>query len=378
MDKVICRLSVITLCLFCFINIFMEELFLDLKDLNIQSAEEDTLLDNVTTDNVDTEKVKDTEAEQATDTDGAEIEEEERTTGNGAPLPDKSSSHQNSTLSVLVNYLKDEGALYLDKDTEDIETLEQLKELIQESNKNARFANLNESQKRYQEALAEGIPKNEFEGLEKEIQALENIKDSDIESNEQLRMELAALDLISKGIPQEKALKLAKVSLEDPSNIEDTKAIRNSLVDSRKTKFKDLVTSTRETKELGINDLKKAIFDKESFLGTPLNDNTKKSLFDLMTVQVGADDNNTPLNEFQKWQKEKPLEASLFINYMYLMTNKGKDMGLIKKNSVSQSSKELEKRLKTLSFDANGALQIPDEMVGDNGITKSNSLTINI
>ena len=355
-----------------------EELFLNLEDINISSENAEFITNQEenkppvnTTEEIPAAEIKET----------AEEEEEIKsdTTSEAAPSDNQDDSSQSSTLYALAKYLKEEGALYLDEDIDKIETLEELKLLIEKSNTQAKYVGLNESQKRYQDALESGIPKKEYEDIEKEIQTFENIKEEDLKENEQLRFEINALDLIDKGIEREKAIKLAKLSLSDESNIEDTKKVLDSLIEKKKETFKTMLKETNTKTELALEDIKKAVYSKDKLLDMEMTENTKAKLFDLMTTKVGTDDNGVPLNKFQKWQIDNPIESNIFINYLYMMTNEGKDLGLIQKTSTSKASKELEKKLQSMSFDKSGALIIPDSMMTDNKTLKTdNKFTINI
>lgn len=366
-----------------------DELMFNLEDMNIteESAnfiqQDEAIQEPEQLKEVDQEVKPDNAEPPATPEADTEKTLEEKEHGRQTPSSDTDDS-SHSTLYTLAKHLKEEGVLYLDEDIDKVESLADLKALIAKSNEKARYVNLTESQKRYQEALATGIPEKEYEKIEKEIQQLTNIKEEDITSNEQLRFEINALDLMEKGLDKEKAIKLAKLSLADTSNVDDAKEALQNLINSKKDKFKGMMETSSKKTELAIDEIKKSVYGKEKLLDMPLNDITKNKLFDLMTTKVGTDDSSgMPLNEFQKWQKDNPIEANIFTNYMYMMTNKGKDLGLIKKSSTSDASKELEKRLKSMSFDSNGALIIPDDMISgkqksQGGFSNSNDLTINI
>jgi len=316
-----------------------------------------------------------------------EIEDEkketdtEETKGKLPPVSDaKDSSH--STLYTLAKHLKEEGVLYLDEDIEKVESLADLKALVIKSNEQAKFAGLNDSQKRYHEALESGIPRQEFENVEKEIQAYKGITEDAIEKDANLRFEINALDLISKGLDKEKAIKLAKLAVQDEGNVDETKEALKNLIELKTNKFKTLVEESNKQTELTLTEIKDAVYNKKTLLENPLNDITKNKLFDLMTTKVETGEDGKSLNKLQKWQKDNPIEANLVLNYMFLMTNEGKDLGLIKKGSTSIAAKELEKKLKSMSFDETGALIIPDQMVNKakstTAFSGTDDLTINI
>lgn len=365
-----------------------EDLVFNLEDMDIKEeslnfiTEEKEQEQNIKTEQEQEIETEDVSKEEGSEEDKQKTTEEVKEEDKTPPSTQDDSSH--SPLYALAKYLKEEGVLYLEKDIEEIKSLEELKNLIAESNSKAKYANLTESQKRYHDALESGIPVNEFEELEKEIKAFEQITEKSIEENENLRFEIIALDLINKGLQKDQAIKLAKLSLSDETNIEDTKTSLKNLVESKKTKFKDIVNEKSKKTSIALEDIKKSIFAKDKLLEMPLNDVSKGKLFDFMTTKVDSDENGLPLNKFQKWQKENPIEASIFTNYLFMVTNEGKDLGLIKKTTTSSAAKELEKKLKSLSFDKDGSLIIPDEMFRggsnnkDSRFTNEDKITINI
>jgi hypothetical protein len=330
------------------------------------------------------------EQQQSDAADAASAEEREEQDASGEQAsqedtPSSDDSSQNSTLNALAQYLREEGVLFVEEELKDINSLEDLKELIKNSNEKAGYANLNETQRRYQEALKSGIPKSEFEKIENEIQTYANIKEEDVVNNPQLRYEILAIDMINQGVEKEKAMRLAKLSLNDENNVTDAKKALQDILESKKTKFQTLAEEAKKGKELSVNDVKKSVFEKEKLFDTKLNDITKNKLFDMITTEVDRDEEGRGLNELQKWQKDNPVESSIMLNYLFMMTNKGKDLSLIRKSGESKASKDLEQRLRsTLQFDENGSLIIPDSMVGKGGSgnnqkqNNNNKLSINI
>lgn len=351
-----------------------EEIFFNIDDLELskttgllseEEKEEEKTIENTEEEEEGKEKIEENKSD---------LEKSEET-----PSSEDNSSHSSSTLHALAKYLKEEGVLYLDEELKNVESLEDLKNLIAESNSKARYANLTDAQKRYQEALEAGVPQNEFEKIEKEIQTFESIKDEQVEADENLRYEIIALDLMQKGISQEQALKLAKLSLTDQTNVDDAKAALKNLVDSKKESYKTLLSEKNTQRELDLKEIKKSIDSKEKILDMSLNDITKNKLFDLMTTKVASDDNGLPMNKLQAWQKENPLESQILLNYLFMITNEGKDLSQIKKSSTSQVTKELEQKLKTLNFDKDGNLLIPDNFTDKTKKSNdSGTLTINI
>jgi hypothetical protein len=290
--------------------------------------------------------------------------------------PSGDDSSQNSAFNALAQYLKEGGVLFVEDDIKDIKNVDDLKNLIEKSNEKARYANLNESQKRYHDALEKGVPVKEYEKIEKEIQTFTSIQDEAIETNPNLRYEILAIDMINQGMDAEKAKRFAQLAVKDEDSVEGAKKALNDIIEFKKNSFKELTENTQKETEITINQYKDKIFKEQKILDHELNQQAKNKLFDLITTKVDADEDGRPLNELQKWQRENPMESSIMMNYLYMMTNKGKDLSLIKNAGASVASQDLEKRLKqNLNFDEAGNLIIPDSMLS--GSPSQNQQTSN-
>lgn len=378
----------------------MEDLMFNFEDMNISEESLDFI--NEANGTPKEEVKEETKETQTTVTPGVEIDEtsgevketiteseeeakaDESTSQEETPSSDEHSSHD-STLYALAQYLKEEGVLFVEDELKEVKGLDDLKALIEKSNEQARYAKLNESQRRYQEALENGIPTSDFEKLEKEIQTFTGITEEAVEEDQNLRYEILAIDFMNQGIDQEKALKLAKFAMADETNVQDAKEALKNIVESKKASFKELVEKSKTEKEASIKEIQENLFAREKLLDNKLNDITKNKLFDMITTQVDHDDKGRPINKLQKWQLENPVESSILMNYMFMMTNEGKDLSLIQKSATSTAAKELERKLKNLSFDKDGALLLPDHMMrkqpsNDQNKDKPNrnNLTINI
>lgn len=370
-----------------------EDLTFDFGDLNIegmpdsQLKEEEQKITGATPDGVikDTAEALQDDAfvdikETITETEEEEEEEEIKTTSQEAPSSEADSSQQ-STLYALAQYLRDEGVLLLDEELENIETIDELKSVIEQSHKQARYANLSETQQRYLDALENGVPVKEYEQIEKDLNVFTSLDQSTIAQDQQLQYELIAIDFMNQGIAEDRAKKLAQLSVtqEGDASVQEAKTALDNIINFKKDQYKQLIDDQKEQTTLELDSIKKAIDDKKEILTMPVNDITKGKLFDFMTTKVASDDNGLPLNKLQKFQRDNPIEANILMNYLFMVTNEGKDLGLIKTNTTSSSSKELEKRLRQLNFDKSGSLIIPDEMISNKGGNKkTKNLNINI
>lgn len=310
----------------------------------------------------------------------AEAVEIDDKTSKEAPSAEADSSQ--STLYALAKYLKDEGVLFSEGELGKVDSIEDLKALVIDSHKTARFNNMNDAQKRYHEALENGVPVKEYETVEKDIQTFTSIKEETIQEDTQLQYELIAIDFMNQGIEKDKAMRLAQLSVnaEGSDSVTEAKQALESIITHKSNIYKELVDAKKEATTLDLKTIKTAIDGKKDILTMEVNENTKTRLFDLMTTKVGNDENGLPLNELQKYQRDNPVESNILMNYLFMMTNKGKDLGLIKTNTTSKATKELENKLKQLNFDTNGSLIIPDELISNNKSNSNNkeNITINI
>lgn len=301
-----------------------------------------------------------------------------------------SDSGQNEVLFNLVKYLKENDAILLDEEEtgEDLSKLklnsvEDLKELINKSNNKFKYKDLTESQKRYQEALTHGVPIKEYEEIEKQLYNIEQLKEEDLD-DDQTQFQILALDFIDKNHTKEEAIELAEALVKNKEKSavkEKVKAAKKRIYDSRYNKYQELVNNTKTTHEVSIKQIDEALKSKKDLLSMDIDDNTKKKLFELITTKVANDDSGMPLNQFRKWQKENPLESEIILNYLFLISNQGKDLSKLKLQSDSKAAQELTRKLQQLSFAEDGSINIPENYLlnnSNNKISKKPDPLINI
>ena len=367
-----------------------DELMFSFEDMNVGEDALNVLNNEAVDDKISTDKeevinntedisVDISETKETVDaTDVVKTTDEE--TSKEAPSADADSSQ--STLYALAKYLKDEGVLFSEGELGTVDSIEDLKTLLADSHSKARFNNMSDTQKRYFEALENGVPIKDYEEVEKEIQTFSTIKEETINTDAQLQYELIAIDFMNQGIDQDKAKRLAKLSVEadGSDSAAEAKQALESILEHKNSKYTELVNAKKEATTLDLKTIKDSIDGKKEILTMQITDNTKTKLFDLMTTKVGNDDNGLPLNKLQKYQRDNPVESNILMNYLFMMTNEGKDLGLIKTNSTSKATKELENKLKQLNFDTNGSLIIPDELISNKRSNSNNkeNITINI
>jgi hypothetical protein len=260
------------------------------------------------------------------------------------------SKDSSSTISVLANYLKEEGVLSSELEGFDkIESLEDLKQLVAKQIESERFSDLSESQKRYLNAIESGAPVNEYEAMEKDIRALENISIDDLESDQQLRFDIITNDLINSGLSEEKAVAMANRSFELGKDQDDAKESIQSLYKKSVENFNAKMTEKKEVTRVSLEDTKKLVESKDFVMGDmKLSKENKAEIFKMMTTQVDTTPEGIPVNQFNKWRQENGVEAEIILNALFINTNGFKNLGDIKAQVGSKTAQELEKRLRSI------------------------------
>lgn len=331
-----------------------QEEFLTVPNEQVQNSEE--LINTEATEEFANKQFEKTEAEK--DTENKEDK----------PLSSESKD-SSSTISVLANYLKEEGVFSSELEGLDkIESVSDLKELIAKQVQAERYADLSENQQRYLQSIESGVPLNEYEAAEKEIQALEQITLEELAADGQLRFDIIANDLINSGLSEEKATALAQRSFDLGKDQEDAKDSIQSLYNKSVEVFNAKMESKKVEKQATLEEVRKSIDSKEFVMSDiKLSKENKDEIFKMMTTQVDTTPEGYPVNAFGKWKQENGVEAEIILNALFINTNGFKNLGDIKTQVSSKAAKELELRLRTveseeLSRDLQGGRKLSSGM----------------
>jgi hypothetical protein len=333
-----------------------EDLFLSIDSLAVKTegpagSEEDKGKQDEVIVNQDEKQLENEKTDEVIKVPGAEEEEKKE----GTPASENNDS--SSTISVLANYLKEEGVFSSDLEGLDkVNSIAELKDIIAKQVAVSRFSDLSPSQIRYLESIESGIPLNEYEQLQKEVSDLESITTADIEENQELRFNIIAQDLIQSGLSKEKAVGMANRSIESGKDIEDAKESIKSLHERTVQKFKETVNSKKEEKQATLAEVKTLIDSKTSVMGDiTLSKADKENIFKTMTTQVDTTPQGLPLNQFEKWRSENGIEAEFILSALYVSTDGFKNLGTIKTEVKSSAARQLEEKLRSVDKEELGA-----------------------
>lgn len=323
------------------------------------------------------EKETDNHAEEKNNPPEEVGEEEVETEENAVNQSDGSSP---SVYSSIANALKNDGVFpdFEDSDIEALKTPEDFAELFEKAVTNR----LDERQKRIDFALGNGVEPDTVRMYEQTLQYLSSINEevlsAETEESENLRKQLIYNDLINKGYTQERANREIEKSFKSGSDIDDAKDALEALNQFYKAGYnkvqneaKARVEAMKEAQRKNSEKFHKMIFEDEVKLGdTVLDKRTRQQVFDAVSKPVYKDpDTGQLLTQVQKFQRENPLEFLKQLGMWYVLTDGGKDAsGLVKKQARVEKNKnirELERKINSSSFNADGSLRYMSGTSGD-------------
>ena len=303
------------------------------------------------------------------------IEEQEDTTSNKS-----GSSPKNNFYSSIAKAFAEEG-IFPDLDDESaskIKTPEEFRDLIEDRIK----SELDERQKRVDEALNAGIEPSDIRKYENTISYLDSIKDETItsenEEGEKLRKQLIYQDFVNRGYSQERATREVKKSFDAGTDIEDAKEALKSNLEFFQGQYDNLIEEAKAEEEKEIKQrkeqaekLKKSILeDKEVFGELSIDKKTRQKIFDNISKPVYKDPNTGQIfTALQKYEMENRTDFLKNVSLVFTLTDGFKNLdGLIKgkvKKEVKKGIRELENVLNNTARTSDGNLRFVSNVEDD-------------
>ena len=366
----------------------MEELSFD----NILSDEE---VDNLFTDmpeesSEETDNSESETSEKSGNTTEVDVEElftdepesvgsEEVEDKEDADPKEKGSSSQNNFYSSIAKALQEEG-VFPDLDDDVISKAnspEEFRELIENQIK----AELDERQKRVNEALGVGVEPTAIRQYENTLSYLDSIKDDVLEEEteqaEHLRKQLIFQDFINRGYSKERAEREVNKSLNGGTDIDDAKEALLGNKQFFKEQYNKLVNEAKaeakkeeDARKKQAEDLKNSILNDTKVFGELEVDKvTRKKIFDTIAKPIYKDPDTGELyTALQKYEKEHRTDFLKNLGLVYTLTDGFKNLdGLVKgkvRKEVKKGLKELENTLNNTSRYSDGSLKFTSG-VGD-------------
>ena len=303
------------------------------------------------------------------------IEEQEDTTSNKS-----GSSPKNNFYSSIAKAFAEEG-IFPDLDDESaskIKTPEEFRDLIEDRIK----SELDERQKRVDEALNAGVEPSDIRKYENTISYLDSIKDETItsenEEGEKLRKQLIYQDFVNRGYSQERATREVKKSFDAGTDIEDAKEALKSNLEFFQGQYDHLIEEAKAEEEKEIKQrkeqaekLKKSILeDKEVFGELSIDKKTRQKIFDNISKPVYKDPNTGQIfTALQKYEMENRTDFLKNVSLVFTLTDGFKNLdGLIKgkvKKEVKKGIRELENVLNNTARTSDGNLRFVSNVEDD-------------
>lgn len=235
-------------------------------------------------------------------------------------------------------------------------------------------AQLDERQKRIDEALNVGIEPSEINKYESTLSYLDSIKDENIsdesEQGEQLRRRLIYNDFINRGYSKERAEREVKKSFDAGTDIEDAKESLKSNKEFFKNAYNSMINEAKKAEEDEVNErkkdaetLKKSILEEEKVFGDlQIDKATRNKAFEAISKPVYKDPETGELyTALQKYEMENRIDFLKNVGLIFTLTDGFKNLdGLIKgkvKKEVRKGLRELETTINNTSRTSDGNLK---------------------
>ena len=286
------------------------------------------------------------------------------------------SSPKNNVYSSIAKAFAEEG-IFPDLDDESaskIKTPEYLRDLVEERIK----SELDERQKRIDDALNAGVEASSIRSYENTLSYLDSIKEESItsenEEGEKLRKQLIYQDYINRGWSQERAAREVKKSFDSGSDIDDAKDALKSNIEFFQNQYDNLINEAKAEEEKEVQQrkeqaqaLKKSILeDKKVFGDLDVNKATRQKIYDNISKPIYKDPNTGQVfTAIQKYEMENKGEFLKNLGLIFTLTDGFKNLdGLVKgkvRKEVKKGLRELENVINNTARTSDGNLRF----VGD-------------
>lgn len=263
----------------------------------------------------------------------------------------KRSDTSSNFYSSIANALVEDGVLQNLDETElsKIQTAEDFAEAISNQIKNQ----LDERQKRVNEALDLGIEPTEIQKYERYISILEGVTEekltSEDDEGENLRKNLIYQDCLNKGFSKEKALKMVERSIKAGTDLEDAREALQDNKDFYNSQYKSMLDEAKradeeEKKKLKkqADELKTSILEEDKAFGEiTLDKTTRQRVYDSICKPVYTDpESGERLTVIQKYELEHRTEFLKNVGLLFVLTDGFKDINRLVNDKVKKETKK--------------------------------------
>jgi len=289
---------------------------------------------------------------------------------------DKDTDLNSSTLSPkffssLVQALK-EGGILEDVEDKDIKSQEDFFSVLEESIKAREFADLDDTQKEYLEALRAGIPHEEIAAHQRNIEAYNSITEDALTEEsadgEDLRRTIITNNFIVKGIVEARAKKLVDKIFDAGEDVSEATEALAELQTVEKKQFeadKQNRIAAKKAQEKADKDaidrLNKIVKEtKELIPGMQIPQTLKNNIVKGLTQPVAFTEDKRPLDIISKYLYDNPIDGRFKLAYILTVTDGMKKMDVLEnKKAKNNAFKDLENAMR--HKDSGGSVGFGDE-----------------
>ena len=283
---------------------------------------------------------------------------------------DESNSSPNFYSSIADALVKDGIFQNLDEnEVSKVKNAEDFADLISNQIKNQ----LDEKQKRIDEALSVGIEPSEIQKYENYINTLNNITEdklsSEDEAGENLRKNIIYQDYINRGISKERALKYIERSFKAGTDIEDAIEALQSNKEFFKEQYNNVIAEAKEQEKEELAKQKKQaeefrnsiLEEKKAFGEIDLDKLTRQRVYDSVMKPIYTDpETGEKYTAIQKYEMENKTAFLKNVGLLYVLTDGFTKIDKLVQGKVSKEMKknlrELEHTISNTSRDSRGNL----------------------
>ena len=276
---------------------------------------------------------------------------------------DKGVSSSNFYSSIAKALVEDGVLQDLDDDIiSKIEDADGFAEAIQQHISNQ----LDERQRRIDEALSMGVEPSEIQQYERYLHTLDSITEDNItaedEQGENLRKSIIYQDCLNKGYSKERAMKIVEKSINAGTDIDDAK---DALEDNKtffKKQYQSVIDNAKKAEkerqkemEKQAEKLKNSILNEEKAFGVSLDKLTRQKVYDSIAKPVYTDEDGNRLTAIQKYEKENRTDFLKNVGLLFVLTDGFKNIDRLVNDKVKKETKKSLRNLEqTLSSSGNG------------------------
>lgn len=320
----------------------------------IPSGNENTEEPNEDPNAVDIDNLAETEGQANEEEDNIEGMTSSKTPADNKGSQSPSSQTTDATTS-LASALAEAGVFssLSEEEIGEITDVTTLLDAVKKQTTENRYSDLNDDQKKYLDALKEGIPEKEFHQHTANAAQYKKVSNEQIKGNTAMITELVKRSLMVRGVDVDTATEMAAIQAAKDDAATRGQAARDQLVAHEEKQLEDKLNNQKAEREAAEAADKEALVElktkiqtmSEILPGVKANTQTKNKIFDSMTTPVSEDDNGNPLNELMKKYQEDP-EFRYKLHAMYYQTKGLTDFKKFKATAKSSAIEELEQKLK--------------------------------